>query len=304
MARVTAELFQAVCCLAETASGQITKPHLTRLFPDTVVQRLVSSGALREAPHGKDYTATLEDEERSYNLERYGNGWAYFDPRSGWVRVDDDALRVYRVDYGWLVRAAMDALGMDARTRPQTVLEDKIWALGTAWLGKRKTPVVLGRRPEDRDVAQALCAHLHDKHARDPALVLAITPDVPPFLHLPGQSRLVLMGDAIDGESQTRKLNTAYLAEKIGASPQRQGFAESYRTCHHDGQDYTFSKMQAAVMELLHEHGKPMHQDQILAEVNSSQKRLSGIFRSKDGHHPAWGTLLQTDGRGNYWIEL
>ncbi|MBL3677610.1 MAG: hypothetical protein JKP92_08950 [Alphaproteobacteria bacterium] len=259
MVRVTAELFRAACRIAQTASGRMTAPNLKRCFPGAIVQKIVSSGALLKAPHSLDYTASFDDEERSHDLQRHEGGWAYLDPRSGWVRVDGDALRVYQVSYDWLVRAAMDALGMDARTGPQTVLENKIWALGTAWLGKRKTPVVLGRRLDDESTARALCAYLQDKHARDPALVLAIVPDVPPFLHLPGQSRPVLMGDAIDGESQTLKLNTAYLAEKIGASPQRQGFAESYRTCHHDGQDYTFSKMQAAVMELLHKHGKPMN---------------------------------------------
>jgi hypothetical protein len=304
MARVTAELFHATCRIAQTASGRMTAPNLKRCFPDAIAQKLVSSGALSEAPHSLDYTAHFDDGECSYDLQRHEGGWAYLDPRSGWVRVDGDALRVYQVSYDWLVRAAMDALGIDTRTRPQTVLEDRIWALGTAWLGKRKMPVLLGRRLDDEGAARALCAYLQDKHAREPSLVLALMPPVSPYLSLPGQSRLVLMGDAIDAENQILKLRMAYLAEKMGASAQKIGFAQSYRTAHFDGQDYRFSKMQAAVMELLHEHGKPMHQDQILAEVNSSQKRLSGIFRSKDGHHPAWDTLLQTDRRGNYWIEL
>jgi hypothetical protein len=63
------------------------------------------------------------------------------------------------------------------------------------------------------------------------------------------------------------------------------------------GEPFTFSKNQAAVVKLLHEHllaGTPdVGGDTLLSEAEISQNRLDTVFRDSHGSsHEAWGTMI------------
>ena len=293
-------LFKIICALAETSSAKITAQNLKERHSVSVSEKLFASNALIKAPHNQDVDAIVDDEERSYAAKRHNDGMAYFSPKAGWTTIDNEDLLVFQVNLDMLLRVVMDALGILVNVQPETVLDSKVWFLGSAWLNKRETPVILGRRLIDQDSAETLRNYLQDKHSHDPALVLAISSNIPAYFQLPGQSRLVLMNDAIDTQSQTLALNTQYLAEKMGASVDQPGFSEGFRILKtHDDQVFKFSKKKASVLEVMHNAGKPMHQEEIMAQSGSVQNRLIDLFRND----PARKIIFKNDGSGNYWLE-
>lgn len=303
MPKVETDLFKLICVLAETSSAKITAQNLKEHHSDSTAEKLVSAKILIPAPHNQDFDVTVDDEDRSYAVQRHNGGMAYFSPKAGWTPVKNDDLLVFQVNFNAMLRVIMDALGIPANAKPQSILSDKIWFLGSAWLNKRKTPVILGRRLADQDAAEALRYYLQDWHTSTPALVLAVSSNLPAYFQLPGQNRLVLMGDAIDRQSQTLTLNTQYLAEKMGASVDQPGFSEGYRTAFVNGVRYEFTPLQAEILEAMDKAGRATHKTEIMAATSSGQENLNNAFRSKGQYHPAWNVIIKNDRKGNYWLE-
>lgn len=295
------DLFKLICVLADTSSAKISAQNLKERHPEFAAEKLVSDKILMPAPHNHSFDVAIDDEDRSYPVQRHNGGMAYFSPKAGWTAVKNDDLLVFQVNFDAMLRLIMDALGIPANDTPKSILENKIWLLGSAWLSrKNKTPVILGRRLTDQDAAESLRNYLQDRHASKPALVLAVSSDIPAYFQLPGQNRLILIKDAIDGQNQTLTLNTQYLAEKMGVPAEQYGFSNGFRALKtHDGQIFKFSKTKASVLEIMHNAGKPMHQDEIMSQSDSVQKRLIDLFRND----AAWKVIFKTDGSGNYWLE-
>jgi len=297
MAGVATDLFKLLCQIADQPSAKITAENLKGLH--SAAEKLITSGALLEAPYSQDIQVTVDDEERSYAVQQHNGGMAYFSPRAGWVAVKSEDLLVYKVNFDSFLRVIMDALGIPANTQPQAFLDEKLWFIGSAWLNKRKTPVIFARTVTKQDVGESLRRYLQDRHISDPALILTSSSNIPAYFQLPGQNRIVLLADAIDTETTNLALKMPYLVTKMGGCVDQNGFSQGYRVLHHrNGQNYTFSKMKASVLEVMDKAGKPMHQDEIMAQSESSQNRLIDLFRND----PAWKTIFETDGSGNYWL--
>lgn len=303
MAGMRADLFRQVCRIADLPSPRVSGENLAEVFGYPDCEKLIAGGGLIQAPHNNDVDITVDDEERSYAVQSHNGGLAYFSQNAGWTTVKSDHLRVYQVNFDWLLRLIMDALGISASMKPKAILDNKIWFLGSVWLNKRKTPVILGRRLTDHDAAESLRNYLQDRHSHDPALVLAISSNIPAYFQLPDHNQLALMNDAIDVESQAFKLQTQYLAEKMGASVGQPGFSKGCRTAYVNGVHYEFSKLQAEILEVLMQAGRHMHKSEIMSAVNSKQEDVKNAFRIKGQTHRAWNVIIRNDKKGNYWLE-
>jgi len=301
--KIETDLFKLICVLAETSSAKITAQNLKEHYSDSAAKKLISTKVLIPAQHNQDVNVTVDDEDRSYAVQRHNGGMAYFSPKAGWTAIKNDDLLVFQVSFDAMLRVVMDALEIPANAQPESIMNNKIWFLGSIWLNKRKTPVILGRRLADQEAAEALQNYLQDRHTSTPALVLAISSNLPVYLRLPSQNRLVLMDDAIEGQSQVLTLNTQYLAEKMGASVDQTGFSEGYRTAFINGVQYEFTKLQAEILEVLDKAGRPIHKTEIMAATSSMQEKLNSVFRPKGQYHPAWNVIIKNDRKGNYWLE-
>lgn len=295
--------FRLLCRLAETSSAKITANNLKEHYPAFTVNNFSAVKALIQAPHSQDFNTIVDDEDRSYSLQQHNGGMAYFSPQAGWVSIESKDLNVFQVNFEVMLHTIRNAFGIPVNVQPQSILEQKIWFLGSAWLNKRKTPVILVRRLIDQDTLEALHNYLQDRHMRDSALVLAISSNIPAYFQLPGQSRLVLMDDAIDMENQNLTIKTSYLAEKMGTSVEQSGFSEGYRTAFINNVRYEFTSLQAEILEVLDKKGRATHKTEIMAQINSTQEKLNNIFRSKGKYHPAWNAIIKNDRKGNYWLE-
>lgn len=299
MASLPTDVYVAACQLIETPSAMVTIQNLNGLFSSEVCAALTKSGLLADAPYLQDIEVEYEGELRSYPVERHDGNWRYFLQGSGWIKVPSDCLKVSRVDISAYLKVMMSALGFEERAVPEEIGENGGWYLGQAWLQSRKTHIVFVRRLGDENTISALTGFLEDRHKSDPALILTTGENLPAYLQLPGQNRIVTLDDAINLQSEKLAFKTDYLARKMGGSVSVSGFSQGYRTLHSNGVEYTFSKKKASVLEFMDQAGKPMHQEEIMSESDSKQDRLILLFRGD----PAWKAIFKTDGNGVYWLE-
>ena len=304
MASLPTDVYVAACQLIETPSAMVTIPNLNGLFSSEVCDALMKSGLLVDAPYLQDIEAEYEGELRSYPVERHDGKWRYFLQGSGWVQVPPESLKVSRVDISAYLKAMMSALGFEERAVPEEIRENGVWYLGQAWLQSRKTHIVYVRRLGDERTISALTGFLEDRHKSDPALILTTGKNLPAYLQLPGQNRIVTLADAINFQSEKLTFKTDYLARKMGGSVNNTGFSDGFRTAYINGKNYEFSNLQAQIIEVLSNAGRAMHKSEIMSQVESSQEEVIGVFRSGGKKHSAWGVVIKNDRKGNYWLEL
>jgi len=299
MATLSTDVFKAACRLIETPSAMVTIQNLNDLFSSEDCAALMKTGLLADAPYLQDIEVEYEGELRSYPVERHEGNWRYFLQGSGWVNVPPESLKVFRVDFLAFIKAMMLSLGFNARVVLKKSKENRVWYFGQVCLQKRETHIVYVRRLNDEKTISALTGFLEEHHKTDPALILTTSHNLPAYLQLFGQSRIVALDDAVNFQSEKLTFKTDYLARKMGGSVSVSGFSQGYRTLHSNGVEYTFSKKKASVLEIMDQAGKPMHQEEVLGKSDSKQDRLILLFRGD----PAWKTIFKTDGNGVYWLE-
>ena len=304
MASLPTDVYVAACQLIETPSAMVTIPNLNGLFSSEVCAALTKSGLLVDAPYLQDIEVEYEGELRSYPVERHDGNWRYFLQGSGWIQVSSDSLKVSRVDFSAYLKAMMSALDFEARATPEEIEENGVWYLGQTWLKSRKTHIVYVRRLGDESTVSALTGFLEDRHKSDPALILTTGKNLPAYLLLPGQNRIVTLDDAINLQSHKLTFKTDYLAKKMGASVNNTGFSDGFRTAYINGKNYEFSNLQAQIIEVMSNAGRAMHKSEIMSQVESTQEEVKSAFRSGGKYHPAWGVVIKNDNKGNYRLEF
>ena len=88
----------------------------------------------------------------------------------------------------------------------------------------------------------------------------------------------------------------------MGGAVAQDGFSEDFRKASFNGIEYSFSKMQGAIVEYLYKEGKT-HKHSLMPAANSEQDDPKGVFRKSGKYHPAWGILIKNDGKGYYWLD-
>lgn len=299
---VTAREFRTLRRIADSPTFTITAQNLADHF-GAAGKKLLEIGALIQVGSRDDTESMTDHEGKSVEVVRHDGKNAYFSPTAGWVNVPADDLLLYGASSAWLINLFKNALGIEAHVEPKLVVQGKAWALGDAWLKKVKYPIILVTRLRGEKIFSGVKAYLEQNHSKRPALLIALDNALPTHLSLPAQNRFVPIEEAMDMNAERFALRLDVMAERMGLSINQEGFSNGYRTAHINGKDYTFTKTQAEVLEIMCQAGKPMHQSEILAQTISQQERLDAVFRSRGKPHPAWGVLIKGDGSGNFQLE-
>ena len=268
-------------------------------------QRVLENDILLHFKNLKDIEVFDGEYEYIVEIQRRDGKNMYFSSADGWVTVMDEEISLYKINFDWLIRQIMNALGIAGRHEPKKILEDGIWALGQHRIEKKNVHIILARNIGQDSVLDSLIQYLNNFHkARDPALVISLDRHIPSHLLLPNQNVLVRIEEAIVFDKSNFELNTRLLAGKMGGSLSQDGFSGGFRNLVVNGKKYQFTKKEAEAIEFIYNAGSPRHQDEVLAEINSSQNKLLQVFRSKGKTNPAWGKIIKNDRKGNYWLDL
>lgn len=291
--------------VCETSEASIIEKYARTDFGD-LFQELTADNALVIFKTLKVVSVPDGDDEFVAEIERRDGKIGYFSSADGWVAVPEDDLTLYKVNFDWLLQAIITALDISDRHKPKVVLEEYVWALGQHRIETRNTHIIVARGLRNSGVFQELKTHLDKYHqAKNPALVITLDPLIPEHLSLPNQNKLVKLTDAIKWDKDQFEINTVLLAGSMRGNRNQEGFSSGFRSLSVNGDQYTFTPKQAEAIEFLsNAGGATRHQDEILAEINSSQRKLLHVFRSGGKPHKAWGSIIKYDGKGNYWLEI
>lgn len=293
-------VFCRICTIAETPSAEILLSNLKELFGEKAAEKLIDL-AFKHSGNRQDIDVIVNDESRSYAVENRNGTLSYFQPDSAkWYPAPLDTLKIYTVNFDWLLNAVMSALSIEG-VNPQCVLEETIWFIGSTALTKRKkTPIIVVRNINKQEVLEKLDAYLKEKHRSQPALILTFADNIPEYFKPYGQSCIVTLNAAVDVDNEKVVFNITYLCDKMFGHAHEDGFSSSYRTLNLNGETYSFTTMQAEAIKFMDESGKAVHQRDVMEAAGSSQGRIIDLFKG----HPAKSLILKSEGNGKYKLIL
>lgn len=301
MPKITPAQFELLCKISDTETSKATLTKLKEIFGSEESRDLISEKSLTHSYNRQDIDVLVDDEERSYAVQPYNRGVAYFSQTmSKMIPVDSDDLKVYQVNFDWLLRTIMDILEMPSHTQPQMIIENKVWFIGFTWLNKKRVPIIFARTIINQDVTEKLYTYLQDNHKSNSALILTSSANIPSYFQLPHHNQIISIYDIIESGSKKLSFKLWYLAEKMRFYAEQEGFSPSYRTLNLDGDTFTFTSMQATALQFMDEADKFVHQRDIMDAAGSSQSRLIDLFKN----HPARKLIFEGDGNGHYKLNL
>lgn len=228
-------------------------------------------------------------------------------PECGYVPIKNASLKAWAADPEWLLDQLRRAFGIAARQASEVLVPATVWKVGDFTEGRRPRRVILARRLAEHATNKAFREAMNDKVERDNAMIISTTPksvammsDLSlPYVHLAEIVHLRSGKLELDKERWAWCLKPAHLRSH-DASPV---FYESFRIAIIDGDEYTFSPLQAEVFAYLHAaKGQKCHKDSIMRDIDSPQKNPIELFRHKKGPMEAFGRVAEWDEFGFYWL--
>ncbi len=300
------EHFEIIAWIADQSIPQIRAEHLLIRYKQHVVDQLLSCGALVPAPHLLSVTRKGKDGRPGFKSITYSNGKGSYISEGKTLDIDDAEVLVYAASLDWSLKGFLYGFGLSAKHKCITILDQCIWSLGNIQLFQHKVLIIIVRNIIDDLVYTSLERYLKFQKSTTPILVITLIKELPSFFKLPPPHILIKVPDIIvHDENEKLSFDIELILEKSGKTIKKEGFSDGYRSAYFNGVAYSFSKIQAEVLELLDKAvGKRMHQDEIMSRIttNSSNTRLVSLFQSKGKMHPAWGVIIQHDSKGFYWI--
>lgn len=189
-----ADAVDLLLTLMEAPEARLSGAALHDFYPDAGTA-LIAAGALKDDGYEPVTTGMADHDDLPVHVtwRPEVGGYAYFSPLTGWVKVDNERLTRYRVDFAWLLASLSRQLRIPRTIEPRCLLKDVLWELGPAWIGHRAqmTPVFLGRRLRHRVVLEAACDALRQRANGRTGLLLTTGAAPPAFVTLPGQPVVV-----------------------------------------------------------------------------------------------------------------
>lgn len=206
--------------LMEAPEARLSGAALDDFYPDAGTA-LIAAGALKDDGYEPVTTGMADHDDLPVHVtwRPEVGGYAYFSPSAGWVKVENERLIRYRVDFDWLLASLSRQLWIPRTIEPRCLLQDVLWELGSAWIGHRTrmTPVFLGRRLRHCSVLEAACDALRQRLNGRTGLLLTAGAAPPAFVTLPGQPVVVpLRNCLVIGAGLS--VDAGNLASRLGGS--------------------------------------------------------------------------------------
>lgn len=252
----------------------------------------------------KEKSPTITDENGDdIPLSRRDGKWGYFDQDVGWVNVNAEMVGKYRLNLDWLPYVIRRDLEMSQVHPPQELVSECFWRLGEATLSnKMKAEIFFARRMNHSKTFEQVYQSLSNIKGIKKGIILTTSNNLPLGCSFPGHHQVIQLEDCLEHANNNFHIDRNILKEAMGGTVTQEGFSEDFRKASFNGVEYSFSKKQAAIVEHLHNEGKT-HKHSLMPAANSSQDDPKGVFRKSGKYHPAWGTLIQYDNSGYYWLD-
>jgi hypothetical protein len=297
-----------LCDLCETVPPEVSGQHIAEAAQSIAVQELIEAGSLVEIGASASILCFACDEPHQLAVEHCGDGrYRAYCVATGYQDVPSHSLRRYRVDEQWIARTIAASLGLSARySHAKTAV---CISVGMPRLGRYRCHLFFasmlsqpGRLIQAKQQVESVLGNA-------PGILITSTPrDLIPG-DAPARCAFVHLGSILALEKGRPHLCEDPLHAALrGPQPSEQplgfSFSSDYRSGRVGDQEYLFSPKQALAVESLHrawKRARPGRQHHtVIREAADSSQTMAQLFR----HNPAYGTLIQNDGTGFYWLDL
>lgn len=303
------EVFLLACQISEQGNPAITYDAIDK--NNKAMQNLIK---LKAFIVGKKYW--MKDEDNEYVDIIYKNSGlgnknskkaGYLDKKGKFIEVSYNDLYSYKLDFNWLIKTITNELEL-FKYSPEMLVGNLLWRIGTI---KAKSsveiPVFFARGLSHNNSLNNIYKTLWDHKGLSKGIILTTSYSMPIGYNFPGNHQLISLRNCLIHDSNNFHIDKNIIKSAIGTNltPERQkeGFSSGYRSGYFKGEEFTFTKKQAAIIEALDKHGGVMSKYELLAEADSEQYDVYRIFRVRNKKHPAWNVIIKNDGKGNYWLD-
>ena len=224
----------------------------------------------------------------------------YFDESNQkFIELSFEEISRYSLKFDWILN--LISRDLNIKSKAHEIIKNSLWRIGEL---DQETPIFFSRRINHKSIFNKILEALERRKGSTKGIILTTSPFLPlGCRHIAGHKILSLQ-DCIKYSNNFHLdidiIRAATKADLI--SSRKEGFSSGYRNAYFDGIEYKFTKKQAAIMEALDKNKGVMNKDELLAEADSDQYDLIGLFRNRKEKHPAWNVLIKNDGKGNYWL--
>lgn len=297
--------------LMEAPEAVLSGAALHDFYPDAG-GALIAAGALKDDGYEPVITGMADHDDLPVHLTWRSEvgGYAYFSPSAGWIKVENERLTRYRVDFDWLIGVLSRQLRIPRTIEPKCLLKDVMWDLGDAWIGKRKATFLLGRRLSTSRTLDEVCDALARRVGRPPGVLLTTTRRLARHVRIPGQHQIVTLADCLRGDGTGLRLDLDVIGGVFaGLRPQRTAQLieanADFRIVRAKGETFVFrGDKQRQVIGYMHERWLDGVERVSIAEMMDDlgfpiETRLRDLFKK----HPAWEKLVKEEG-GSAWFDV
>lgn len=291
--------------ILESSGGRLVEDALDPAERDAF-RALCDSGALRSAD---DVPLVLCPECGEHDVEtrRIAGALHGLCPECGYVPITNASLKAWTADPEWLLGQLRVAFRMAARQASQVLVPGVVWKVGDVKQGRRPRRVLLARRLGEHATNAAFREALAEKIERDNAVIISTTPKSVAMVNDLSLS-YVHIAEIVYLRSSKLELDEGRWAWCL-KPPHLRGhdaspvFYENFRVAIIDGEEQTFTPLQAAVLSYLHAaKGQKCHKDSIMQDIDSPQKNPIELFRHNSRQMEAFGRVADWDEFGFYWL--
>jgi hypothetical protein len=296
--RLQTNVFLAACDICCQPQPLVSHRALMERFGKTGAALLKKSG-LSPIENLRYLSVPQGDDEVDAEIVFLGGKKHGYWGESGWVEVDSNDLRQYVLDVSWFLRWIADGFGISKRVAPRELLSGHVWGVGDAIFGKSTVPIFFVRHLRSDEAVNALLQEIKSAHRGKRVVVLSTAAN--DCARVAEHATVLSLPDILE-QTEYFKIDLARTQALLsgGAAP-ADGFSNGFRNARFNGQEYSFSKTEAAIIETLHEAGRPMHKSEFMY-LHSKQDDPKSVFRQNGKYKPAWNVIIKFDSKGNYWL--
>ena len=298
----------ALATLCEMEPPAVTGQAIEQSEDGPCYGRLRKIGALVEVDRSETFICFACERQHSAAVEYVRNGeYRYYCPDTGFQAVPSDWLRRFAVREEWI--ASTLCVGLNGSASVQYDRIGPALRIGEHKLARDRFELFFARRigaasrfRKTTDAITSVLGHV-------PGILLTTTPVDLCAGMMPARCALVSLQSVLrDRDGHIVVDPEPLIAALSGSRGTHSGalthsFGPGFRSGTVRGVPYTFSDKQALVIEALFgawEVGRRrLHQNEIKGLADTNQ-RVGQLFRA----HPAYGTLIQHDHAGYYWLDL
>lgn len=298
--------FEALLRFSETATAIIGMHELLRIFPLNG-QKILTSGAFSEEQHALTVVPSGCDQEKDVEWNDDLGGYAYFSTR-GWVKIDADLLRRYKLNTHWVVDQILQGLSWPHKAEP--LLDGVLWNCGQSYIGKNRVSVFVGRRVAHPEVFADIQKKLTPRCRSGANILLTTSQHIEPCMSISGATIIPLV-DIFDRRRKHFALDKDIVSSvAFGQTPDQSNDpvvckANGHVLILNSTMRYEFKgEKHAAVIQYLcdryHQGITEVRVAQMLEDledVGIKSPRLKDLFSG----HPHWGKAL-TEKDGTCWL--